>query len=218
MKLKIKEGTTSKLVKLFIQDSSATDGSGLTGLLYNSASLTAYYLPEGDASATAITLATATVGTYTSGGFIEVDATNMPGVYELGLPDAVVDATSEGSVIVMLKGATNMAPVLLEIELDAIDYRDSVRAGLTALPNAAADAAGGLPISDAGGLDLDSLSTFDAATDTVDVGKISGDATAADNLELQYDGTGLTGGNFPANQDQVDSIDTGSGGLPRIAF
>jgi hypothetical protein len=32
---------------------------------------------------------------------------------------------------------------------------DAVRAGLTALPNAAADAAGGLPVSDAGGLDLD---------------------------------------------------------------
>jgi hypothetical protein len=125
MKLKIKEGTTSKLVKLFIQDSSATDGSGLTGLLYNSASLTAYYIPEGDASATQITLATATVGTYTSGGFKEVDSTNMPGVYELGLPDAVVDATSEGSVIVMLKGAANMAPVLLEIELDKVDYRSA---------------------------------------------------------------------------------------------
>lgn len=37
----------------------------------------------------------------------------------------------------------------------AVDLDDSVRAGLTALPNAAADAAGGLPISDAGGLDLD---------------------------------------------------------------
>ena len=35
------------------------------------------------------------------------------------------------------------------------DFSDSVRLGLTALPNAAADAAGGLPISDAGGLDLD---------------------------------------------------------------
>ena len=37
----------------------------------------------------------------------------------------------------------------------AVDLDDSVRAGLTSLPNAAADAAGGLPISDAGGLDLD---------------------------------------------------------------
>ena len=37
----------------------------------------------------------------------------------------------------------------------AVDLDDNVRAGLTSLPNAAPDAAGGLPISDAGGLDLD---------------------------------------------------------------
>ena len=41
--------------------------------------------------------------------------------------------------------------------LHAIDLDDSVRAGLTALPDAAADAAGGLPISDLGGLDVDTL-------------------------------------------------------------
>jgi hypothetical protein len=221
MKLKIKEGTTSKLVKIFVQDSSATDGSGLTGLVYNTASLTAYYLPEGDASATAITLATATVGTYTSGGFKEVDSTNMPGVYELGLPDAVIDATSEGSVIVMLKGAANMAPVLLEVELDAIDYQDSVRAGLTALPNAAADAAGGLPISDAGALDLDA--TVGALTFTVagevdaNVISVSGDATAADNLELQYDGTGITGDNYPATQSQLGAIAVAGAAVNQVA-
>lgn len=37
----------------------------------------------------------------------------------------------------------------------AMDFDDAVRGGMTALPNAVADAAGGLPISDAGGLDLD---------------------------------------------------------------
>ena len=192
MKLKIKEGTTSKLVRVFIQDSSSTTGAGLTGLVYNSSGLTAHYLPEGDATATAITLATMTVGTWATGGFKEVDSTNMPGVYEVGLPDAVVDATSEGSVIVMLKGATNMVPVLLEIELDKIDYRDSVRAGLTALPNAAADAAGGLVISDAGGLDIDTMdshiSTFassgvTASTVTDKTGySISGTKTTLDAL------------------------------------
>ena len=46
----------------------------------------------------------------------------------------------------------------------AVDLDDGVRAGLTALPNAAADAAGGLPISDAGGLDLDAR--LDAAVST----------------------------------------------------
>jgi len=191
-KLKIKEGTIYKLVRVFIQDSSSTTGAGLTGLVYNSSGLTAHYLPEGDATATAITLATMTVGTWATGGFKEVDATNMPGVYEIGLPDAVIDATSEGSTLVMLKGATNMAPVLLEIELDKIDYRDSVRAGLTALPNAAADAAGGLIISDAGGLDIDTMdshiSTFassgiTASTVTDKTGySISGSKTTLDAL------------------------------------
>ena len=39
--------------------------------------------------------------------------------------------------------------------MHAMDFDDAVRGGMTALPNAAADAAGGLPISDAGGLALD---------------------------------------------------------------
>ena len=45
---------------------------------------------------------------------------------------------------------------------------DAVRAGLTALPNAAADAAGGLAISDAGGLDLDGLAMTGADSDTLE--------------------------------------------------
>ncbi len=50
--------------------------------------------------------------------------------------------------------------------MHAMDFDDSVRAGLTALPNAAADAAGGLPISDGGGLDLDAILADTAALET----------------------------------------------------
>ncbi len=39
--------------------------------------------------------------------------------------------------------------------LHAMDFDDAVRGGMTSLPNANADAAGGLAISDAGGLDMD---------------------------------------------------------------
>jgi hypothetical protein len=148
-KLAVKRASTSKLVRVFIQDSSQTDGRGLTGLLFNSASLVAYYSKEGQSGATAITLATMTVGTWASGGFKEVDATNMPGLYELGLPDAAL--STGNSVVVMLKGATSMVPVVLEIELDAYDPQDAVRLGLTALPNVAAGANGGLPTGDASG-------------------------------------------------------------------
>jgi len=116
MKLIIKKATTSKIIQIFIQNSSLTTGAGLAGLVYNSAGLTAYYIKVGDASATVISLTNATVGTWTSSGFKEVDATNMPGVYEIGIPNACL--TTVAQVVIMLKGAANMAPVVLEIQLD----------------------------------------------------------------------------------------------------
>ena len=139
----MKKGATSQIAYLFIRDSSATTGVGLTGLAYNSGSLVASYVRAG-AARTAITLATQTAsGAWSSGGFVEVDATNMPGVYRLDVPDAAF-ASGVDSVVIMLKGASNMEPVLREYELTAVDMQDGVRAGLTALPNAAAAASGGL--------------------------------------------------------------------------
>ncbi len=128
------QGTTSMSVDFFVQDSSATTGVGLTGLVYNSGSLTAYYYRQGAASAVSMTLVTMTVGTWTSLGFKEIDATNMPGWYQLGVPNAALAAGAK-SVKIMLKGATNMAPVNIELQLPAVDNQDAVRFGLSALPN-----------------------------------------------------------------------------------
>jgi len=126
-KLALKKGATDVSVYVFAQDSSVTTGAGLTGLTFETASLTAYYVrPLG--SATAITLATQTVtGAHSDGGFVEVDATNMPGIYRLDLPDAVC-ATGVPSVVVMLKGAANLAPVLLEIQLTDFDLNSTSNA------------------------------------------------------------------------------------------
>jgi len=121
MKLEIKKGTTSKLVEIFISDSSSTTGAGLAGVLYSD--ITAYYYRSGDAGATAITLATMTLGTWVSGGFIELDATNMPGRYQLGVPDAAL-ATGVDQVGIDLKGATNMAYLPLEIQLNDNTEKD----------------------------------------------------------------------------------------------
>jgi len=67
--------------------------------------------------------------------------------------------------------------------MHAMDFDDAVRGGLTALPAAAADGAGGLPISDTGGLDLDAIKTVtdnlaDSAK-TLISGTVSHDNTAA---------------------------------------
>lgn len=120
MKHLIQKDAVSRIEYIFIQDSSVTTGAGKTGLVFNTASLTAYYVRAG-AAAVAITLVTQTVtGAFSSGGFVEVDATNMPGIYRLDVPNAAF-ATGVDKVALMLKGAANMAPVLLEYQLTGFD-------------------------------------------------------------------------------------------------
>ena len=133
MKLSLVQGTTSKLIQFFVQDYTSSTGAGLTGLTSASSGLIAYYYLEGAGSSTSISLSGGTLGTWSSGGFIVVDGTHMPGVYQLGIPNAAL--TGAKSVVVMLSGATNMAPVLIEIELTAVNNQDATRFGLSALPN-----------------------------------------------------------------------------------
>jgi hypothetical protein len=118
MKLIRKPGATSQIFQVFIQDTSSTTGAGLTGLTNASGSLTAYYHRDTDTTATAISLVTMTVGTFTSSGFKEIDSTNMPGVYQFCPPNAAM-AAGATSVIFFLKGATNMAPLPIEVDLQA---------------------------------------------------------------------------------------------------
>ena len=126
----IKAGATSQSVYVEILDSASTTGGRKTGIVYNAAGLTAYYARNGGSSA-AITLATlaAANSAYSSGGFKEVDATNMPGVYRLDIPDAAI-AAGAPSVIVTLKGASGMVQVSLEIQLTAVDFQDGSFMGL----------------------------------------------------------------------------------------
>ncbi len=127
--MKIKRGTASKRRLIFIGDSSSTTGAGLANLVFNSAGLVAYYYASDLANDIQITLVTATLGTYTSGGFVAVDNTNMPGRYEVGIPDAVLDGGVEA--VIQFRGAVNMVPVNLYVELDSVDYQDSTAFGLS---------------------------------------------------------------------------------------
>jgi hypothetical protein len=136
MTIQILGGSTSQTVRLFVQDTSKTDGSGLTGLAHNTSGLVAYYAKGATGTATKITLATQTAGgAWTSGGFVAVDGTNMPGVYRLDVPNAALD--SEVETIVMLRGAANMAPVLLRV-MGGKSQANAVTAS-TAVVNAIAD-------------------------------------------------------------------------------
>jgi hypothetical protein len=137
------KNTASQKIHVYAYDS--TTGAAKTG---DAANITGYVSLDGTANAIDDTNPT------------EVDATNMPGVYAFDLTQA---ETNCNAFALYAKSAT--ANIRLEPIIgfttptnlkSAIDNYSATR-GLagTALPNAAADAAGGLPISDAGGLDLD---------------------------------------------------------------
>ena len=255
----VTQGSTNISVDLYIVDD--TDGTPETGVLWNTAGIDLEYRREGAAAVnvTEDTLASLTTA-HTDGGFLEIGH----GYYRFDVPDA---AFASGALSVSIQGTvTGMVVLPQTIQLVAFDTQDSTRLGLTALPNANADAAGGLPISDAGGLDLDTqlaatnevtAARMGALTDWIDGGRldlllddvpttaefeartlvsagyatptnitagtittatnvtnqvtadmtaISGDSTAADNLEATYDGTGYTDVNAPAKQSQLSSL------------
>jgi len=142
--VKIKRGSTSVRRLIFIADSSSTTGAGLASLVYNTSSLVAYYFAGDLSNEVQITLATATLGTYASGGFVAVDNTNMPGWYEIGIPDAALDAGNE--VAIQLRGAANMVPVNIYIELDAFDYQTATQpVNVTQFGGTNITAAAGIP-------------------------------------------------------------------------
>lgn len=153
---KLKAGITSQAVPIFVFDTSSSVGAGLGSLVYNTSGLTAKYRRQGQNAWTSITLQTMTLGTWASGGFVANTGTST-GNYEFGIPDACL-ATGAGVTWVQIEiyGATNMLPVTIFIELDQIDYQDSLRAGLTALPSGNAGSLSGLPISydNAGGVNV----------------------------------------------------------------
>lgn len=132
MKQIIKSGSTSKRVVTFIQSATSTTGGGVTGLTNASAGLTWYYYREDSTTSTAVSIVGETLGTWTSGGFKEIDSTNLPGFYELGVPNAVFSATNAPTwATMMLTGVTGMVPVAIEIQLVAYDPMDAVSLGLT---------------------------------------------------------------------------------------
>lgn len=168
----------SVILRVKILDSSVSTGAGKTGLTSASSGLIISTIADNEATATAYTAAGSTIegittlGTYaaptaTKCRFKEVDSTNHPGVYEIQLADARFAVASAKSLLVTITGATDAADCDVLVPLTQIDPYDGTRGGLTALPNAAADAAGGLATSAGGSTGIDDLATA-AALATVD--------------------------------------------------
>jgi hypothetical protein len=116
----IAPGSTSQSIELYL---------GATGLTSSTSGLTARYNRTRTASVSIPLVARTIAQAWTSGGFAEVDATNMPGVYRLDLPDAALAAGAD-DVTVVVRGASGTNGAVMTVKLSS--------GGLTAAQTAAA--------------------------------------------------------------------------------
>lgn len=124
--------TVKKILHVFIEDTRLDDGGGLTGLTPSTNGLLAWYIQPGLSESAKITLLDTILGTWTEGGFKEVDSADQPGWYELQLPDAVIAPSFQHSMVT-LSGAINMAVTNIRVMEDqrriACRYDPRVHAG-----------------------------------------------------------------------------------------
>lgn len=116
-------GKTNVIAYFYIvgDASNASPGDPITGLLFSDIETggSASYMRQGAARVdlTLITLASSSA-VHADGGFIEVDATNMPGVYRCDYPDAAFVAGVDQVILDLVVAAANdasIAPILVDL-------------------------------------------------------------------------------------------------------
>jgi hypothetical protein len=105
----IAPGLTSQSIELYL---------GATGLTASTSGLSARYNRTRTASVSIPLVARTIAQAWTSGGFAEVDATNMPGVYRLDVPDAALAAGAD-DVTVVVRGASGTNGAVMTVKLSS---------------------------------------------------------------------------------------------------
>ena len=116
----IAPGSTSQSIELYL---------GATGLTASTSGLAARYNRTRTASVSIPLVARTIAQAWTSGGFAEVDSTNMPGVYRLDVPDAALAAGAD-DVTIVVRGASGTNGAVMTVKLSS--------GGLTSAQTAAA--------------------------------------------------------------------------------
>ena len=162
----IAPGSTSQSIELYL---------GATGLTASTSGLSARYNRTRTASVSIPLVARTIAQAWTSGGFAEVDATNMPGVYRLDLPDAALAAGAD-DVTIVVRGASGTNGAVMTVKLSS--------GGLTSAQTASA-------VLDAVGSSYVTAGSIGYAIQNSNVASISGSTAAADELEgaLLHNGT-----------------------------
>lgn len=199
MLLSVQRSVTGLLLRVKLLNSTFTTGAGITALTEASAGLSICAIADVESATTAYLQSAGNIETITTLGtfaapttnkcrFKEVDATNHPGIYEIQLANARFAVASSKQVLVSVKGAANLAETDFVVQLTDFNPYDSVRHGMTALPNANAEAAGGLYTrgSGVGQINQDANGRVD-----VNVEAFNNLTTALANFEAFFNGSGF---------------------------
>ena len=163
----IAPGSTSQSIELYL---------GVTGLTASTSGLSAYYNRTRTADVQIPLVARTIAQAWTAGGFAEVNASTMPGVYRLDLPDAVVAAGAD-DVTVVIRGAsgTNGAVMTIKLSSGGLTAAQTAQAVLDAVASTHNNIGSiGAFIQDKTGYSLSTSQTFNTSGS---VGSVAGNVT-----------------------------------------
>lgn len=185
--IKLSEATAARRRIKFV--AIGPTGTRLTGL--TSASFTTKQISKNGVTPAAV-----------AGTFVEVSSGSMPGVYYYETTTGEVDTLGD---ITLVLTASGMETREIVVQVVAYDPYDAVRQGMTALPNAAAEAAGGLFTrgTGAGQINQPANGRVDANAATIGANAVNVTAIASGALTFAkfaigaftsdvFDSTGLT--------------------------
>jgi hypothetical protein len=226
----IKAGSTD--VSLPVEIRSSSDSTALTGL--SNTDITAYYWRQGGTATSVTDSALGSVNAaHTDGGFIEVDATNMPGIYRFDIPDAAV-ATGADWVVITLEATGGFAEsFMLNLTTNVVQTGDAFgRLGSPAGASVSADIATVDTVADAVKAVTDNLPDSGALSSLPSADKLlayvqllaRSDAAIATDRSAELaeinanEGTGA--GDYDQETDSQEAIDTtlasGTSGLDAL--
>lgn len=197
----INAGATSQRFYIYLQDSTTGQGElSVTGA-------TCFYVRDAVSGTmpAAVTLtfgaSFASPGTYPAWSSGQVrELAYMPGLYLVDLPDAIFAAGARNAIVqIFPTSGTPWLPVNLEFTLSSVNLFDSVRMGMTALPNTSVTTNGSLITSGSGtdqlsvtsgNVAVGSIATNAITAASIATGAIDADSIAADAITAAKIATG----------------------------
>lgn len=197
-------GTVGQMVDLFVQNATVTTGAGLPNLLISS--FNAYYHRTDMTSTSTVTLvSTGTMGTWSSGQWLQINSTLMMGWYQFCMPNGMLVAGS--SVSLHMAGHPSMAPVVARFDINRFNNQGWVSSEPHNVTRLYSDAA---VTSAAGVLAVDVSSIQRGSAVTSAAGRLAVATVGVSSITVGVSTSWFSGGTVATSEAGVLRVDVSS--------